>query len=67
MKLRTIEEDLKSIYIKEVDKSYFELYDMVSMNVEVQSEYRIQRIDNGLGGFLFEEISVAPYVKDLSV
>ena len=55
------------IYIKEVDRSYFELYDMVSMNVDVQSEYRIKRIDNGLGGFLFEEFSVEPYVKDLSV
>ncbi len=55
------------IYIKEVDKSYFELYDTIPMNVYVQSEYRIKRIDNGLGGFLFEEILVPPYIKDLSI
>lgn len=54
-------------YIKEVDKTYFELYDTISMNVDVRSEYRIKRIDNGLGGLLFEEILVEPYVKDLSV
>lgn len=52
---------------KEVDKSYFELYDLVSMNVDVQSEYRVTRIDNGLGGFLLEETPVEPYIKDLSV
>lgn len=55
------------ITFKEVDKSFLELYDKVSMNVNVQSEYRVKRIDNGLGGFIFEEISVEPYIKDLSV
>lgn len=55
------------ILIKEVDKTYFELYDTISMNVDVQSEYRIKRIDNGLGGLLFEKIVVEPYTKDLSV
>lgn len=55
------------IYIKEVDKSYFELYDMISMNVDVRSEYKIKRIDNGLGGLIFEETPVKPYIKDLSV
>ncbi len=55
------------IYIKEVDKTYFELYDTISMNVDVRSEYRIKRIDNGLGGLLFEKVLVEPYVKDLSV
>lgn len=54
------------IIYKEVDKSFFELYDKVSMNVDVYSEYRVKRIDNGLGGFVFEEIKVNPYVKDLS-
>ena len=38
------------IAVKEVDKSYFELYDSVSMNVDVHSEYVVQRIDGGLGG-----------------
>lgn len=54
------------ITYKEVDKSYFELYDTVSMNVDVQSEYKVERINSGLGGFTLEEIQVSPYIKDLS-
>ena len=54
------------IIFKEVDSSFFEQYDRVSMNVDVQSEYRVERINNGLGGFVFEEIQVKPYIKDLS-
>lgn len=55
------------ITFKEVDKSFLELYDNVSMNVNVHSEYKVKRINNGLGGFVFEEISVEPYIKDLSI
>lgn len=44
--------------VKEVDKFFFELYDKVSMNVDVHSEYKVKRIDNGLGGLVFEEIPV---------
>ena len=55
------------ITFKEVDKSFFELYDKVSMIVNVCTEYKIKRIDNGRGGLVFEEISVEPYIKDLSV
>lgn len=55
------------IAVKEVDKSYFELYDSVSMNVDVHSEYVVQRIDGGLGGLLLEEKPVNPYIKDLSI
>ena len=55
------------IYIKEMDKSCFEIYDSISMNVDVRSIYKINRIDNGLGGFNFEEIEVVPYKKDLGV
>lgn len=54
------------IFYKEVDKSYFELYDQVSMNVDVHSEYKIERINQGLGGLLLEEVPVTPYIKDLS-
>ena len=50
-----------------MDKTCFELYDQVSQNVDVRSEYRVTRINNGLGGLVFEEVSVTPYVKDLSV
>ena len=55
------------IYVKKTDRSCFEMYDSVSMNVDVKSEYKIKRIDNGLGGFILEEVPVMPYVKDLSV
>lgn len=54
-------------YVKQMDKTCFEMYDMISMNVDVRSEYKIKRIDNGLGGLMFEEVQVTPYIKDLSV
>lgn len=55
------------ITYKEVDRSFFPLYDQVTQNVEVHSIYRISRIDSGLGGLAFEEVPVEPYVKDLAV
>ena len=55
------------IIFKEVDKSFFELYDKVSMKVNVQSEYEVKRINGGLGGLLLEEVPVEPYNKDLSI
>ena len=55
------------IYVKKTDRSCFEMYDSVSMNVDLKSEYKVKRIDNGLGGFILEEVLVTPYVKDLSV
>ncbi len=55
------------IYVKKTDRSCFEMYDSVSQNVDVRSEYRVKRIDNGLGGFILEKVPVTPYVKDLSV
>ena len=55
------------LYIKEMDSSCFEVYDGLSMNVDVHSIYEIKRIDNGLGGFNFKEVEVKPYIKDLSV
>lgn len=55
------------IYIKEMDKLCFEIYDTISMNVDVRTVYKINRIDNGLGGFNFEEVEVKPYIKDLSM
>lgn len=54
------------ITFREVDKSFFEIYDKVSQNVDVRSEYRIERMNNGLGGFVLEEIPIKPYIKDLS-
>ena len=55
------------ISVKEMDKSCFEMYDTVPMEVDVRSEFRIKRLNNGLGGMIFEEVPVEPYVKDLSV
>lgn len=55
------------ITFKEVDKSFLELYDKVAMNVNVHSEYEVKRINNGLGGLVLEEVSVEPYIKDLSI
>lgn len=54
------------ITIKKVDKSFFELYDKIPMNVDVHSELRVRQIDGGLGGIAFDEVPVTPYVKDLS-
>ena len=51
---------------REMDRSCFTLYDSVSMNVEVHSEYRVRLLDGGLGGLVLEEVPVTPQVKDLS-
>ncbi len=55
------------ITVKEVDKSFLALYDTVAMNVNVNSEYKVERIENGLGGFILKEVQVEPYIKDLSI
>ena len=54
------------ITFKQVDKSYFELYDKVTQNVEIKSELRVQLLDGGLGGFVFEEVAVTPCIKNLA-
>lgn len=43
------------ITVKEVDKSFLELYDKVAMNVNVHSKYEVKRINYGLGGFILYE------------
>ena len=53
------------ITFKEVDKSFLELYDRVAMNVDVHSEYKVERVNQGLGGLILEEIQIEPYIKDL--
>ena len=45
-------------YVKPMDRTCFEMYDTISMNVDVRTEYKIKRIDNGLGGLMFEEVPV---------
>lgn len=54
------------ISFKEVDRFFFPLYDEDPMNVNANSIYEIKRINNGLGGIVFEEKEGAPYIKDLS-
>lgn len=51
------------IIVKEVDKSFFELYDKVPMNVDVHSEYKVKRIDNGLGGFFLKKFQSIHMLK----
>lgn len=53
------------ITYKAIDKTYFSLYDQVSMIVNVESEYFIEKINNGLGGIIIKEQPVTPYIKDL--
>ena len=52
---------------KEMDKSFLELYDKVSMNVNVHSEYEVKRINSGFGGLVLEGVSVEPYITNLSI
>ena len=56
----------KDYEIKEMDKTCFPVYDQVTQNVDVRSEYCVTRIDNGLGGLGIEKVPVTPFVKDLS-
>lgn len=52
---------------RQVDKSWFEAYDAIPMRVNVQSIYRLVRVDQGLGGLLLQEEAVDSYIKDFGV
>ena len=52
------------IAYKQVDQTYFPLYDQIPMLVHVSSYFRIEKHNRGLGGFTFVETSIEPYVKD---
>ncbi|MGI5898761.1 MAG: GNAT family N-acetyltransferase [Christensenellales bacterium] len=52
------------ISYQQVDQRCFPQYDMIPMRVNVSSEYRIEKIDGGLGGFRLIETPVKPYIKD---
>ena len=52
------------ITYRQVDHSYFPLYDKIPMKVNVTSHYKIEKHDRGLGGFTLVETPVAPYTKD---
>ena len=48
---------------KQVDQSCAAVYDCIPMQLTVKSEYKIEKINRGLGGFVLTETAVAPYVK----
>ena len=52
------------IEYKQVDMSYFPLYDKIPMIVNVKSHFKIEKVDRGLGGFRFVETSVEPYERN---
>ena len=52
------------ITYKETDRSCFPLYDQIPMRLLVTHYYRMEKINRGLGGFLFTETPVEPHVKD---
>lgn len=55
------------ITYKEIDESYLEEYDRIPMLIYVKSIFKVEKIENGLGGILLKEIPVSEYVKDLGV
>jgi GNAT superfamily N-acetyltransferase len=55
------------ITYKQVDTSCFHQYDTIPMLVHVEREYRLAKQNNGLGGIMFVETPVEPYVKNFCV
>ena len=53
------------ISIEFIDQSQFETYDQIPMLVKVDSEYKLEKVQAGLGGILLVEKPVEPYSKDL--
>lgn len=54
------------ITCERVDEAFFGMYDEIPMLVHVRSVFVPCAINGGLGGVLFEERSVEPYVRDMS-
>jgi GNAT superfamily N-acetyltransferase len=54
------------ITFKQVDESYFKMYDEIPMLVQVNTVLLPSVVDNGLGGILFNEVNVEPYTWDIS-
>ena len=56
------------ITYKKVDSGFFPQYDQIPMRVNVESYYRIEKHNRGLGGFALVETPVDyPYIKDFCV
>jgi GNAT superfamily N-acetyltransferase len=58
-------EEVEVITYREVDSSYFEMYDKIPMLIPVKSIFVLEKIENGLGGILFKEVPVKEYCRDL--
>jgi ribosomal protein S18 acetylase RimI-like enzyme len=53
------------IEYKQIGKDSFSLYDSIPMKVLVKTIFEVERINAGLGGFVFTEKPVAEYIKNL--
>jgi ribosomal protein S18 acetylase RimI-like enzyme len=56
-----------SIVIKEVAKECLVEYTKIPMWLKVTSKYDLNKVNGGLGGIIFNETKVMPYIKDLSL
>ena len=52
-----------NISIKEVTKKHLAEYSQIPMLLQVTSEYRLKKVNGGLGGIVFEEVKVQEYEK----
>ena len=53
------------IRIKEISSCDFSEYDKIPMLVHIRTEYRAEKIANGLGGILLKEVEVPYRIKNL--
>lgn len=55
------------ITFREIDETYFEEYDKIPMLVHVKSIFKLEKVQNGLGGILLKETNVEEHIKDLGI
>lgn len=55
------------ISYKKIDESYFDRYAKIPMLVHVKSIFKLEKVNNGLGGIVLKETPVEAYIKDLGV
>ena len=46
------------IRYRQVDKTFFPLYDRIPMRVQVTAQYKVEKLRRGLGGFVLVETPV---------
>jgi len=52
------------VKISEENPAILPEYEKISIAFEVKTHFRVEISDKGLGGFIFAEVPVAPYIKD---